>query len=98
MRSWSAWSDAVGRANGAEAVAPGARPAGPAAGAPGVSPSTTVGAKVMPGTYNPYGGKRVQLAWLRYSTSQRRAVRLSVPVPPARLSDRDWPACPVACR
>src|SRR5690606_26861544 len=49
MRSWSAWSDAAGRANGAEAVAPGARSAGPTAGAPGVPPSTAVGAKVMPG-------------------------------------------------
>ncbi|GGV20245.1 hypothetical protein GCM10010293_15860 [Streptomyces griseoflavus] len=55
------------------------------------------GAEVTPGTYNPYGGKRVQLAWLRYSTSQRRAARPSGR--PARLSD---PACPVrpaaACR
>lgn len=51
---------------------------------------------VTRGTYNPQGGKRVQLAWLRYSTSQRRAARLYAR--PARLSDPARPVRPVACR
>jgi hypothetical protein len=40
--------------------------------------------------YNPQGGKRVQLAWLRYSTSLRHAVR------PSGL--RVDPVRPAACR
>ncbi|MER7487809.1 hypothetical protein ABTY20_18255 [Streptomyces sp. NPDC126497] len=63
----------------------GVRPAGPAA------------ANMTPGAYNPCRGERVQLAWLRYSTSQRPAARPYGR--PARLAD---PACPVrpaaACR
>ncbi|GAA2260952.1 hypothetical protein GCM10010415_24370 [Streptomyces atrovirens] len=63
----------------------------------GGRPATPAAAKVTPGTYNPYRGERVQLAWLRYSTSQRRAARPYGR--PARLAD---PACPVrpaaACR
>ncbi len=54
------------------------------------------GADVTPGTYNPYGGKRVQLAWQRYSTSQRPVARRS-----GRLAARSgpaWPVRPVACR
>src|SRR5690606_41874266 len=98
MRSWSAWSDAAGRANGAEAVAPGARSAGPTAGAPGVPPSTAVGAKVMPGTYNPYGGNGAQRAWRRYSTHHRRAVRLAGPVPPAGPPAANGPRGPMAYR
>lgn len=47
-------------------------------------------------TYNLHGGKCVQLAWLRYSTSQRRVARLYAR--PARLSDPAGPVRPVACR
>ena len=55
------------------------------------------GVKVMPGTYNPDGGKRVQLAWLRYSTSLRR--RAARPYGrPARPSDPACPVRPAACR
>lgn len=54
-------------------------------------------AKVTPGTYNPDGGKRVQLAWLRYSTSLRQgAARLYAR--PVRPFDPACPARPVACR
>lgn len=60
-------------------------------------PVAPAAAHVTPGAYNPYGGKRVQLAWLRYSTSQRRVARSSVR--PARLSDPACPARPAAaCR
>ncbi|GAA2934706.1 hypothetical protein GCM10010478_39980 [Streptomyces erythrogriseus] len=55
-----------------------------------------VGADVTPGTYNPPGGKCVQLAWQKYSTSQRPVARRS-----GRLAARSgpaWPARPVACR
>lgn len=63
----------------------------------GGRPLAPAAAKVTPGAYNPYGGKRVQLAWQRYSTSQRRAARpYGRPVRPAD------PACPArpaaACR
>ncbi|GGK74492.1 hypothetical protein GCM10010094_39360 [Streptomyces flaveus] len=50
-------------------------------------------ANVMPVAYNPDGGKRVQLAWQRYSISQLRAARpCAHPVGPA------CPAGPAACR
>ncbi|GHH91138.1 hypothetical protein GCM10017779_15950 [Streptomyces capillispiralis] len=65
----------------------------PDAGGRPVSPAA---AKVTPGTYNPYGGERVQLTWLRYSISQRRAARPSGR--PARPYDPACPARPVACR
>ncbi|GGQ02076.1 hypothetical protein GCM10010233_17850 [Streptomyces pseudogriseolus] len=55
-----------------------------------------VGAHVTPGTYNPYGEKRVQLAWQRFSTSQRPAARPSGR--PAARSGPAWPVRPVACR
>ncbi|GGX14084.1 hypothetical protein GCM10010297_39510 [Streptomyces malachitofuscus] len=63
----------------------------------GGRPAAPAAAKVTPGTYNPYGGKRVQLTWLRYSTSQRRVARPSGRH--ARLSDPACPARPAAaCR
>ncbi|EFE68080.1 predicted protein [Streptomyces viridosporus ATCC 14672] len=62
----------------------------------GGRPTAPVGVKVTPGAYNPYGGKRVQLAWLRYSTSQRRVAGPSVL--PVRLSDPVGRVRPVACR
>ena len=59
--------------------------------------ATSAAAKVPPRAYNPYEGKRVQLAWLRYSTSQRRVARPSGR--PARLADPAPPARPAAaCR
>lgn len=62
----------------------------------GGRPVAPVGAEVTSGAYNPYGGKRVQLAWLRYSTSQRRVAR---PYGlPARPSDPACPVRPAACR
>jgi hypothetical protein len=62
----------------------------------GGRPVAPAAAEVTPGTYNPYPGKRVQLAWLRYSTSQRRVARPSGR--PARHSDPACPARPAACR
>src|SRR5690606_30502071 len=62
----------------------------------GGRPPVPAGAKGPPGTYNPYEGKRVQLTWLRYSTSQRRGARLSAR--PARHSDPVRPVRPAACR
>ncbi|GGW73823.1 hypothetical protein GCM10010340_60190 [Streptomyces griseoloalbus] len=59
-------------------------------------PVAPAAAKETPGTYNPYGGKRVQLTWLRYSTSQRRVARPFGR--PARPSDPACPARPAACR
>ncbi|GAA3800426.1 hypothetical protein GCM10022403_038400 [Streptomyces coacervatus] len=60
-------------------------------------PAAAHDAKVTPGTYNPDGAERVQLAWQRFSTSkQRPAVRLY-----GRSARRSDPACPVrpaACR
>ncbi|GAA2538761.1 hypothetical protein GCM10010398_26700 [Streptomyces fimbriatus] len=62
----------------------------------GGRPVVPVGAQVTPGAYNPYGGKRVQLAWQRYSISQRR---VAGPYGlPARPSDPACPARPAACR
>ncbi|GAA3500526.1 hypothetical protein GCM10019016_076320 [Streptomyces prasinosporus] len=62
----------------------------------GGRPTAPVGAEVTSGAYNPHGGKRVQLAWLRYSTSQRReAGPYGLP---ARPSDPACPARPAACR
>lgn len=63
----------------------------------GGRPLAPAAAKVTPGTYNPCEGKRVQLAWLRYSTSQRRAARPYGR--PARPADPACPARPAAaCR
>ncbi|GGJ49514.1 hypothetical protein GCM10010121_070840 [Streptomyces brasiliensis] len=54
-------------------------------------------AKVTRGTYNPDGGKRVQLTWQRYSTSLWR--RVARPYGPAPCpSDPACPARPAACR
>jgi len=44
--------------------------------------------KVMPVAYNPDGGKRVQLAWQRFSNSPSYV----------RSADPVCPACPAACR
>lgn len=59
------------------------------------------GAKMMPALYNPSGGRRVQLAWQRFSTSppgssnggylQRRPAARPCGRP-ARLSARVYPA------
>ncbi|BCL29657.1 hypothetical protein GCM10017557_45160 [Streptomyces aurantiacus] len=61
--------------------------------------------KVMPVAYNPDGGPRVQLAWLRYSNSlrfsgppdrahsHRRTAR-----PCVRPADPERPVRPAACR
>ena len=46
-------------------------------------------------TYNPDGGKRVQLAWQRYWTSPR--YRRGAP-PFVHPADPDCPARPAACR
>lgn len=54
----------------------------------GLSVSSDV--NVTADAYNPQGGKRVQLAWLRYSTSLRRAAR-----PYGLRVDH---VCPAACR
>jgi hypothetical protein len=54
----------------------------------GLSVSSDV--NVTADAYNPQGGKRVQLAWLRYSTSLRHAAR------PYGL--RVGPVRPAACR
>ncbi|GGQ30454.1 hypothetical protein GCM10010279_43380 [Streptomyces mutabilis] len=52
---------------------------------------------VTPGTYNPHGGGRVQLAWQRYSISPRQ--RVAPPCGhPSGPSVPVWPVRPVACR
>ncbi|GAB2804498.1 hypothetical protein GCM10027073_41470 [Streptomyces chlorus] len=84
--------------NGEWSARDGVRPAwgGDRQGPDGVERPVPGAVNVTSGTYNPHGGKRVQLAWLRYSTSQRRAARLYAR--PARLSDPARPVRPVACR
>ncbi|GAB2736305.1 hypothetical protein GCM10027072_34060 [Streptomyces bullii] len=69
----------------------------------------TADAKVTPGTYNPDGGERVQLAWQRFWTSpplstslergdpHQRAAR-PYGRPARRLFDPACPVRPAACR
>ena len=64
------------------------------AGALSVAPGVArPDANVMPVAYNPDRGKRVQLAWQRYSNAQLRAAQ-----PCARPAEPAWPARPAACR
>lgn len=49
--------------------------------------------KAVPCAYNPYGGKRVQQAWQRYSDSPSPQG-----VQQARQCARRVPVCPGACR
>lgn len=54
-------------------------------------------AKETPDAYNPHGGKRVQLAWQRYSNSRWRPAARPYG-PPAAPYDPATPARPAACR
>lgn len=59
---------------------------------------------VTPGTYNPVGGTRVQLAWQRYSNSHRLSSSRAYPQQPAARRRSGRPVrhsvrvCPAACR
>ncbi|GAB2454767.1 hypothetical protein GCM10027162_59250 [Streptomyces incanus] len=105
MRAFGVLSVVLPGVNGERSARDGVRPARggvrPARGGDRQGPddaerSAPGAVNVTSGTYNPHGGKRVQLAWLRYSSSQRRAARLYAR--PARLSDPVRPVLPVACR
>jgi hypothetical protein len=61
----------------------------------GASAGVNPGANVMPVAYNPDGGKRVQLAWQRFSNSPRYRPGARPCVHPA---DSAAPACPAGCR
>ncbi|GAA2581545.1 hypothetical protein GCM10010424_29110 [Streptomyces lienomycini] len=55
---------------------------------------------VTPGTYNPHGGGRVQLAWQRFSNSPQGhgAPLCARPSHPLGRPVPVWPVRPVACR
>ncbi|CAM5709255.1 hypothetical protein SHIRM173S_11403 [Streptomyces hirsutus] len=98
MRAFGVLSLVLLGGNGAQSSRDGVRPArgGDRRGPDDADRSVPGAVNTTPDAYNPHGGKRVQLAWLRYSTSQRRAARLYAR--PARLSDPARPVRPVACR
>lgn len=84
-------------ATGGADVRPSGGPGMCLSGGLGTRLSGTPDVKVMPGTYNPTGGRRVQLTWQRYSNSVRPAARRPCGRP-APVCAPACPARPAACR